>query len=167
MQLEHTVAENGLFECWELDGNLHREDGPAFIGYDKKGNITRKVWYINGKRHREDGPCLIEYDTDGSIVREEWFINDKLHRENAPAYITYKNNKVSTENWYLNNQAHRLDDAAEIWYDDNLKVIKKKWFRWGREIFKEDFTSIEMIDQFNAHSLFSPIEIARLKKNAA
>jgi hypothetical protein len=38
---------------WYLNGNLHREDGPAVAhsgGY--------KAWFLNGKRHREDGPAI-------------------------------------------------------------------------------------------------------------
>jgi hypothetical protein len=34
---------------------LHREDGPAFEGYNGD-----KEWWIDGKRHLEDGPA-IEY----------------------------------------------------------------------------------------------------------
>ncbi len=32
---------------------LHREDGPAFEGWDGS-----KEWRINGKLHREDGPAI-------------------------------------------------------------------------------------------------------------
>jgi hypothetical protein len=39
---------------------LHREDGPAFEGYD-----GGKEWRINGKLHREDGPAI------------EWAYGDK------------------------------------------------------------------------------------------
>ena len=52
---------------WFLNGELHREDGPA-VEY---GNGD-KVWYINDKRHREDGPA-IEY-VDG---HKRWFYQGK------------------------------------------------------------------------------------------
>jgi hypothetical protein len=38
---------------WKLNGELHREDGPAIeytSGY--------KAWYLNGKLHRVDGPAI-------------------------------------------------------------------------------------------------------------
>ena len=50
---------------WYLNGERHREDGPA-IEY-ANGD---KIWYFNDKLHREDGPA-IEY-ADGTIL---WYIN--------------------------------------------------------------------------------------------
>ena len=52
---------NGKPECkvhangdkhWHLNGNLHREDGPAV---EYANGI--KYWYLNGELHREDGPA--------------------------------------------------------------------------------------------------------------
>ena len=40
---------------WHLNGQLHREDGPAVECAD-----GRKEWYLNGQLHREDGPA-VEY----------------------------------------------------------------------------------------------------------
>ena len=44
---------------WFLNGELHREGGPAIDGISGS-----KEWFLNGKRHREDGPA-VERD-DGS-----------------------------------------------------------------------------------------------------
>ena len=60
---------------WYLNGELHREDGPAAEYAD--GN---KYWYLNGELHREDGPAA-EY-ADGDKL---WWLNGKLHREDGPA----------------------------------------------------------------------------------
>ena len=63
---EYTVR---VFECgnkfWYLNGELHREDGPAMesLGGDKE-------WYIEGVLHREDGPA-VEYANG----YKEWWIN--------------------------------------------------------------------------------------------
>ena len=45
-----------------LNGDLHREDGPAceYANGDKH-------WYLNGKRHREDGPAR-EYVNGQTLV---------------------------------------------------------------------------------------------------
>lgn len=48
---------------WTLNGDYHREDGPAVVWHN-----GYKGWYLNGKFHREDGPA-IEY-TDG---RKSWY----------------------------------------------------------------------------------------------
>ena len=66
--IEYTVkVHNNGIKCWYLNGNLHREDGPA-VEY---GNGDR-YWYIDGKYHREDGPAC-EYINGGKF----WYINGK------------------------------------------------------------------------------------------
>ncbi len=49
---EKIEQKDGTIE-WYLDGNLHREDGPAV----EKPDGTR-VWFLHGKQHREDGPAV-------------------------------------------------------------------------------------------------------------
>jgi hypothetical protein len=75
---------------WYLNGNLHREDGPAVEYAD-----GTKFWYLNGKFHREDGPA-VEY-ADGS---KYWWLNGKRHREDGPA-VEYADGAKS---WYLNDK---------------------------------------------------------------
>jgi hypothetical protein len=60
---------------WLLNGEFHREDGPAVewvSGY--------KAWCINGIRHRTDGPAIIYPNGDKTwwingwpYLFEEWF----------------------------------------------------------------------------------------------
>jgi len=69
---------------------LHREDGPAFEGWDGS-----KEWRINGKLHREDGPAV-----EWSNGDKEWFLNGKLHREDGPAVEWVGDYKA----WYLNGE---------------------------------------------------------------
>ena len=52
---------------WLLNGQLHREDGPA-LEYPNGS----KNWYLNGKLHRLDGPAR-EWP-DGY---KEWYLNGK------------------------------------------------------------------------------------------
>ena len=73
------VWPNGT-KSWWLNGELHREDGPA-IEYS---NGT-KLWYLNGELHREDGPA-VEY----SNGHKEWYLNgkeltEKEHQEQTQA----------------------------------------------------------------------------------
>ena len=44
---------NGLTQWFNLNDQLHREDGPAIEGVNGS-----KEWYINGQKHREDGPAI-------------------------------------------------------------------------------------------------------------
>jgi len=95
------VYENRI-EWYNLDGQLHRENGPA-VEY---ANGT-KEWYVNDRRHREDGPA-IEW-VDGSKF---WYINDQeLTKEEFEA-----RNKVELT----------LDEIAEKFGIDVNKLKIKK-----------------------------------------
>ena len=99
---QRTVDKDGTVR-WTLDGELHREDGPA-VEY-AGGN---KWWYRHGKLHREDGPA--EEYADGTKF---WWVNDKLHRLDGPA-VEWPNGQ---KEWWVNDKQHRLDGPAEEWLD--------------------------------------------------
>lgn len=71
-----SIDEHGAI-IYTLDGQLHREDGPALIEPD-----GTRVWFQNGKQHREDGPALIM--PDGYSL---WCYHGEFHREDGPAVI--------------------------------------------------------------------------------
>ena len=79
---------NTYAEWYNLEGKLHREDGPAVEYADGD-----KIWYINDQLHREDGPAR-EY-ADGT---KYWHLNGELHREDGPA-VEYA---IGYKAWYLN-----------------------------------------------------------------
>jgi hypothetical protein len=81
------VYPNGRQEWW-LNGNLHREDGPAIIFPD-----GTQSWWLSGNLHREDGPAVIH--SDGTKV---WFLNGDPHREDGPAII-WSN---GYQEWWIN-----------------------------------------------------------------
>ena len=45
--------------------------------YYDDGSIFSEHYYLNGESHREDGPASIYYHRDGSIKEEYYFLNDK------------------------------------------------------------------------------------------
>ena len=67
------------YKEWHLNGELHREDGPAIEDDHSSGNYSRKEWWYMGKRHREDGPAIEirNYDSDYYFLKE-WYINNKF-----------------------------------------------------------------------------------------
>ena len=101
--IEYTlkVYANGSKE-WNLNGDLHREDGPAIEYADGD-----KFWYLNGERHREDGPAV-----EAACGYKAWYINDVRYTE---------------EEYYnkLNPKAKELtmeELVKELGY--NVKIIK-------------------------------------------
>ena len=59
--------KDGCFKVWYINGNTHRDGGPAKIW--SNGD---KEWFQHGKVHREDGPAL-EYP--GRF--NQWWIKGK------------------------------------------------------------------------------------------
>ena len=120
-------------------------------------------WRLRHKLHRVAGPAFIGYE-NGNVTIEQWCLNDKRHRENGPARIKYRDGGVIEEEWWIDNKLHRENGPAYIKYQDG-KIIYKEWWVEGILLSKEDF-SLEMIVKMRAYSLFSPVEIARMRKYA-
>ena len=93
---------------WFLNGELHREDGPAV----ERADGTRE-WFLNGKLHREDGPA-IEWD-DGS---KQWFLDGKRHREDGPAIERADGTKL----WYLGDTALEISSLKEL--EEEVKIFR-------------------------------------------
>ena len=45
--------------------------------YDLEDHVKPQIYkyYINGKLHREDGPAWIEWDKNGNIIKQEYYLN--------------------------------------------------------------------------------------------
>ena len=84
---EVTEHDDGT-QSWRLNGNLHREDGPAII--TSTGN---QEWWVTGKLHREDGPAVVWVDG-----HQEWWVTGNHHREDGPAVIW----SDGTQEWWVN-----------------------------------------------------------------
>ena len=81
---EYKVEVSEYSTKWlNLDGKLHREDGPAMETTDGS-----KSYFINDKRHREDGPAIEWADGD-----KYYYINDKNLTEKE-----FNNRNKSCEN---------------------------------------------------------------------
>lgn len=40
-----------MIRCFNYSAELHNDDGPAFITYNKNGEISTKSYYVNGTRY--------------------------------------------------------------------------------------------------------------------
>jgi hypothetical protein len=74
--IKHAIDPDGT-QSWYQEGNLHRLDGPAYIGSDGS-----QSWYLEGRLHRLDGPAYI-----GSDGTQHWYQEGKFHRFDGPAWI--------------------------------------------------------------------------------
>ena len=94
--IEYTVQVDENATRWYLNGKLHREDGPAYVGAS-----GTKQWYLNGELHREDGPAV--EDASGT---KEWWVNGKRHREDGPAIERANGSKA----WWINGEELSEDE---------------------------------------------------------
>jgi len=73
------LPDGTLWYC--VNGEFHREDGPAIINPD-----GTERWYRYGKLHRDGGPAM----TDKKTGEMRWYQEDALHREDGPAWVDSK-----------------------------------------------------------------------------
>ena len=79
--IEYTVkVHNNGTKKWYLNGELHREDGPAVEWADGD-----KQWYLNDKLHREDGPAC-----EWATGYKSWYLNGKRMSKEEHAKATSK-----------------------------------------------------------------------------
>lgn len=64
-ELDTYIEGEHVRQAYLLNGELHREDGPAVLGSE-----GGKFWFKHGELHREDGPAIELRDgTKGWFVR--------------------------------------------------------------------------------------------------
>jgi antitoxin component YwqK of YwqJK toxin-antitoxin module len=98
--MEYKVKVEGLVEEWYLNGEKVKE-----IKYYENGNKYYEIYYLNGERHRENGPAYQGWYENGNKWYECYYLNGKYHRENGPAYQSwYENGNKRYEEYYLNNK---------------------------------------------------------------
>jgi len=91
--------------CWYLNDELHRVDGPAEQLADGS-----KFWLLNGLKHREYGPASEWANGD-----KFWWLNGKKHRVDGPAEEFANGSKF----WWLNGVIlihPELFDTMEAWF---------------------------------------------------
>lgn len=62
---------------YTFNGLPHRIGGPAIIEYGINTKKNGEWWVVGGKYHRDDGPAYIGYDDDGNITTTKWYIEGR------------------------------------------------------------------------------------------
>jgi hypothetical protein len=165
-----TITYNGTLSTWYNDkGQLHREDGPAWIQHNHDGHIFEawykndiyhrvgapasiirrndlvigETWYENGELHRIGGPAVLMLDENGIVREELWVENGKRHRIGGPA--SYQRNERNEdevnvfEKWYEDGELHRIGGPAVIQRDNEGDVIGEDYYLYGNWIEKTDY----------------------------
>lgn len=123
----------------------HRLNGPQRILYSEN-KIRAKYYRINGELHRENGPAYTVYFPGTNKIHEEiYYICGKKYRENGPAHIIYNSHGARCyEVWYKNNLFHRLDGPAVIECDfTDGQRTNSLWFLKGRPLDTDNLPIFE------------------------
>lgn len=95
------IKEAHFFAC-----GFHRDEsiGPAYIEYNKNGNVLSEVYYKQGEIYRHNGPSIMKYYDDGIIKSEEYYRTNKYFREDdtKPVMIEYYRNGNIKSLLYMN-----------------------------------------------------------------
>jgi hypothetical protein len=91
-----------------LNGDLHREDGPAI-----ETDGGSKFWLLYGKRHRTDGPAV-----DRADGTKWWYLEGKIHRADGPALVRPDGDKQ----WWWNDVHLSLNE----WLDRNTDMTDEE-----------------------------------------
>jgi hypothetical protein len=94
---ELKISPDGTHEWW-LNGQLHRQDGPAIEYPDG----TRE-WCLNGQLHRQDGPAIER--ADGT---REWWLNGKKFK-NCERFLKALEKTVSKKRF------QEIKSLLEVW----------------------------------------------------
>ena len=120
-------------ECWCLNNEYHRNDGPAFVHYRKNGNVKREDWFLNDERHRTDGPAIVSYRNDGNVEREDWFLNGK--------HINPKEHLVSIPK--TEEEKIELINKFVFIKENNDYIFIKDWLKRDKEFYDKYKVLIE------------------------
>lgn len=91
-------------QCWYLNNQLHRPDGPAIINPPSSRGVQEE-WYLHGLRHRDNGPA--EIWADGS---KYWWFNNQRHCASGPAIVA----AVGDTRWYLHGTNYTLEEFQSV-----------------------------------------------------
>lgn len=100
--------ENGTRKCYDKEGLLHREDGPA----EMRTNGCH-LYYKNGLLHREGGlPAMV-----GARGTEKYAVNGHYHRLGGLPAITWSKGNFKNE-WWVNGEIQKAQkkDGTQEWY---------------------------------------------------
>ena len=99
-------------------GNIHNDNGSAFIKYFKNEQKEYEEYFKDGKRHNVSGPAYIIYYPNGEKEYEEYYKDGQWHNDKGPALITYSpKGQINYETYYV--------DGKELTKEEFMNTYQK------------------------------------------
>jgi len=76
-EVREKFSSNGRLmerEFW-MDGELHRDDGPAVEVWDSQGHLIYRTFWVNGEVHNTTGPAVEVWHSNGCLDDSEFYVN--------------------------------------------------------------------------------------------
>lgn len=144
------TGKNGYIQhTWKVNGELHKEDGPAKFLTTKNGRVISEEWYIHGKRHRDhDLPAFIQYYNTNEVVEQSWYKNGVRTRDNnQPAFIRYyRNGHIMEQMMYKDGNKHCDHHPQRSKFDIDGKAYQQSWYKDGLQ-HREDGPSAILVNR--------------------
>lgn len=120
-------------EWLDNNGELHRENGPAYILYSFSGVDECYYKYVKTKRWYNHGIItkLIHYDTN-EVPAVEYKYKEGILTE----YINYHTNGNVKTKTYFNEKKkwHNENGPAHIEYNENGEILKQLYYLNGKQV---------------------------------
>ncbi|MCW3837467.1 hypothetical protein ACFQ1E_15125 [Sphingomonas canadensis] len=130
--------------CFDQEGNIHSEDGPAIIGRSSMNpDAFLNAWYQNGVFHRLRQPAIDASNVTHSrgVSVQEWYQNGVRHRERGPAaiqsYCGISGPFREKEEWYSNGLLHRIGGPAVKTFDSFTREDYAAHYRAGEKVSEQ------------------------------
>lgn len=123
-------------ETWKLDGEYHRNDGPAVQYFDLVTGRPLVISFVrHGQLHRTDGPARQFWDeATGALIEELWVVDGLEHREgNLPSEWrrSPETGVIVREGYRYRGKQHRIDGPSQIFRGRNGQVTEEEWMQEG------------------------------------
>ena len=122
LHIEYYADGSVHLHKWYKDGELHREDAPAYTYfYPGGGGPYQQEWWKDGKANKDDGPAYIVYYEDGSVKIHQWIVGSRTTRVDGPAWVAYyKDGSVEETQWWKDDK--QLDSIPKEMLEAYMKA---------------------------------------------
>ena len=113
---------------------FENKEPEKIVKYHDNGNIKSVLYKINGNYHREDGPAYQSWYENGEKNVDFYYRNDKLHREDGPAYQVWNGNgEKFSEFYYLNDNQYNREKWLEKLKEMDSQYYKEQQMLYDME----------------------------------
>lgn len=113
-----------------------------FQSYNKSNELIQMSYYQFDELHRDDGPAMIGYLVDASKYKshkkffERWMRRNQFHRNDGPSYINYLYDpSIHHKQYRFEINGEDITDQVETWMEECHIPPYNEWGKSERMLF--------------------------------